>query len=380
MEAAWRPEGYCVPSPNRYRNQWLWDSCFHSLIWAHLDDGRAVVELRSALARQDPGTGFVPHITYWSRPEASLELWGRRGASSITQPPMYGHAVAELIRRGFDVPEELIDQARRGLASLLARRRGDEALVPILHPWESGCDDSPRWDDTPASDREQWKQERWDPEQWRRTKFELVKALRTDNGGWAIDSPRFRVHSCGFNALVAWNIIELARVGLHDAALATGAAEITEALSQRWDVERVTWVDGGTTPRRGAKVRTADALLGLLVDPRPEAVAELVDPRAYAGAFGVRGVHRDEPSYDPDRYWRGPSWPQLNYLLWRALRDQGAIEAARGVATSGLQGAIAARWSEYWNPDSGRGGGAQPQTWAGLAVLFGDAATSPSPS
>ena len=61
MAAHWREGGYTVPHGSVYPWQWLWDSCFHSLIWAELGDGeRAVAELANVLAVQDE-LGFVPH-------------------------------------------------------------------------------------------------------------------------------------------------------------------------------------------------------------------------------------------------------------------------------------------------------------------------------
>ena len=92
---------------------WLWDSCFHTLIWADLDrPDRAVAELGCVLELQD-GAGFVPHMGYQLDPQVPVDLWGRAGSSSITQPPMYGHAVAQLRRRGIDVPDELAREERR---------------------------------------------------------------------------------------------------------------------------------------------------------------------------------------------------------------------------------------------------------------------------
>ncbi|MEZ5227489.1 MAG: hypothetical protein R2710_12660 [Acidimicrobiales bacterium] len=41
--------------------QWLWDSCFHALVWAELDDPPSPDRVRSALADQDRAVGFVPH-------------------------------------------------------------------------------------------------------------------------------------------------------------------------------------------------------------------------------------------------------------------------------------------------------------------------------
>ncbi len=68
LERHWRPPGFCVPNATTYPWQWLWDSCFHAVCWAHLGEGgRAVAELGNVLAHQ-AADGFVPHLTYWDGP------------------------------------------------------------------------------------------------------------------------------------------------------------------------------------------------------------------------------------------------------------------------------------------------------------------------
>ncbi len=361
MEEAWRDEGFCVPNAGVYPFQWLWDSCFHALVWAELGDPRALIEIRAALANQDPDTGFVPHLTYWARPDHHASFWGRPLTSSITQPPMYGHALARLVDHGVAIDDDTFARSQAGLRHLLARRRTGESLVPVFHPWETGCDDSPRWDAWAGTVSDA---DGWDGPAWKRTKGDLVEALVLDAAGSAVDSSAFRVASCGFNALVAWNIAELERIGRADVELITGAEAIRAALAARWDPELATWTD----PTPSGAVRTADALLCLLVDPRPEAIAEVADDRSFSGERGIRGVHRDEPTYDPGTYWRGGSWPQLDYLVLVALRRAGADtgDLARRCAA----GAVGSGWAEYWDADTGRGGGATPQTWTALALLF----------
>lgn len=368
LEGAWRPPGLCVPNADTYPHQWLWDSCFHAVAWHALGDDRGALELTNVLARQDP-SGFVPHMTYWHHPDLHRDFWGRSGTSIITQPPMYGHAARVLFEGAEDagrpaLTDDLSGRIAGALRHLyLDRPRTPGGLVPVLHPWETGCDDSPRWDG-----------HRHRREPWRTTKSELVAALRTgdDHGR------RFVVGSIGFNALLVWNTREYLRLpGAHRRdELASAADELAAAVTARWDGAAATWIDdvdptsdiAAHDDGRAAAIRTADTLTALLVDPRPEAFDQLADPAAFAAPYGPRGVHIDEVTYRPDVYWRGPAWPQISYLLWWAAKEGGADRVAETSARSLVAGAERSGWAEYWHPESGLGLGARPQTWAGAAL------------
>lgn len=364
LDAAWREEGFCVPNQETYPFQWLWDSCFHAVAWAELGDERGVAELESLLAHQD-ASGFVPHLTHWADPERHRTFWGQSMLSTITQPPMFGHAAAELVRRGHDVDESTLERVERGLRHLLVDRpRTPAGLVPIFHPWESGCDDSPRWD--------HWRRDDASVAAWRVTKGRLVDALVVGPEGVPIGSSEFVVGSVGFNALLVWNVRELRSLGVGD-ELTSLESELSELLADRWDPERLTWIDDGPTDRgsgaaTSAFVRTADSLLPLLVDHRPEALSQLVDDRAFGGEAGPSGVHRDEPMFDPGTYWRGGAWPQLTYLLQRAAREGGDAQVADRLAACLRFGVDESDFAEYWDPSTGEGFGACPQTWSALAI------------
>ncbi len=352
MEAHWRPDGHTVPNAGVYPWQWLWDSCFHAIIWAELGEPeRAVTELRSALSVQDE-LGFVPHIRYAGMPSPHADLWGRPTTSSITQPPMYGHAVAELGRRGIEVPDDVRDRAVQGVRFLLDhRRRTAGGLVTVVHPWETGCDDSPRWD--------HWVPDPWTVDRWFDVKGALLATVERAPGGAPLSNPSFAVAPAGFNALIAWNAREL---GLDEEA-----DELAEALAARWHPALATWVDDGPSATTSGRVRTVDALLPALVVPatheaqRVAARHALLDPTAFAASFGPPSVHRAEHAFDPRGYWRGSAWPQLTYLLWRAGIAELGPRLVSGAEHSGL--------AEHWHPDSGEGLGARPQSWTGLAIV-----------
>lgn len=358
LERSWTPYGYAVPHPGRYPHQWLWDSAFHALVWAALGDERAVQELASSLRHQGP-SGFVPHVSYDADPELHAAFWGRVGTSSITQPPMYGHAAAELLRRGFDVPEGVVAGAVAGVRFLLHGRRRVGGLVPVLHPWESGADDSPRWDD--------WFRPLDDPAVRYERKGELVASLEHGSDGAAIGNPSFAVGSAGFNGLVAFNARELAEV-TGDERLGADAEELAEALDARWDADRHTWVDSGPSADGSGRIRTLDALLPALVSSRPLPAA-LWSPAGHGTAFGPSGVHVGEPSYDPGTYWRGSAWPQLTYLLAVAADRGGDAAGAARLRVALSAGATASGLAEHWDAETGAALGAVPQSWTGLAIV-----------
>lgn len=363
LEAHWKPEGYASPNDEVYPWQWLWDSCFHAIVWAELGDGdRAVRELQSAMSTQDE-LGFVPHMNYVRDPTFHARFWRRRGASSITQPPMYGHAIAMLRERNVAVPDELEHRARLGIEFLLrVRRRDEHGLVLLAHPWETGCDDSPRWDDLCPSDG-------FDLVHWKVRKGEFVDTIDRAPNGAPLGNHAFTVASAGFNALVAFNAGELG----------IDASEVAEALDVRWDPALRTWVDAGNTAHGSGRARTIDGLLPVLVcadDGRIDlALTDALDHTAYGGAFGPAGVHRDEPTFSATTYWRGPAWPQLSYLLWIAACRRGRAQAADALARALIAGARRSCLAEYWHPDTGEGLGAIPQSWAGLAIVAAGALT-----
>lgn len=328
MEAHWRPEGFTVPHATTYPFRWLWDSCLHSVIWLALGDAdRAVRELEVALSVQEPD-GFVPHLHYVSDPAHHEPFWGRPSVSTISQPPVAGHAVATLERAGVPVPAGLRERAERAVSWWWRERRHPSGLVAVRHPWETGCDDSPRFDHWGAAD----------PSRWFDVKGELVAS-----GGDGFDCA-----PVGLSAMVAWDAREL---GLDP------PAGLLDAIGSRWDGERGTWVDAGDAAATSGRTRTLDGLLPLLVVPDPGVPVD-----DYLAPFGPRGVHPDEPAYEPDRYWRGGVWPPLAYLLWRAGVRELAAPTVAGADASGL--------AEWWHPETGAPGGAVPQSWAALTVLM----------
>ncbi|MEQ3549192.1 hypothetical protein WIS52_01810 [Pseudonocardia nematodicida] len=365
--------GYCVPNPDTYPHLWLWDSCFHAVVWARLGDPRAARELDEVLAGQLPG-GMVPHMRYGAEgPDAWLGPLP--GTSSITQPPVFGHAARALADQGVAVSADTLEKARRGLDWLWEHRRTDDDLLFIVHPWEAGNDHSPRWDGWGGPGRTPADYDRAARSQWNK---DLMGAVSFDDAGAAVWSSRFVAAPAGFNAYSAFAMAELAQV-TGDDELAGRARRIAAAMDARlWDPAQNLWNDlalvGGAEDGGTGDIPASDGVMGALVTADGEkaqaALRQLREPERFGAPFGPANVARTHPSYDPRSYWRGPAWPQLSYLFGIALRRWGldadadeVVRAARAVAERG-------EWPEYWDPETGDALGAAPQSWTALAAAM----------
>lgn len=375
LELHWRADhGWTVPNAHTYPHLWLWDSAFHAIAWARLGDERAITEL-SALLGGQVADGLVPHMQYGpGGPDTYLGPLADR--SSITQPPMYGHAIATLSAAGIEIPKELLDRATTALGWLWEHRRDPQTgLIMIVHPWEAGNDHSPRWDGWGAPGRTKADYVQKVRSGWNK---ELLHACQFDDDGAAVWSDIFVAAPAGFNAYVAWNMRELASV-TGDAALLERAGELAAAIDQHlWNDQTGVWDDRCIVGGDGETVHTpiSDGVMPALVTASDEraarALSALRDPALFGGTpYGPTNVSQSAAAYDPDAYWRGAAWPNMSYLLWVAAQRRGEQDLADEIAEQTRAGAVASGWAEYWNPHNGTGHGAAPQSWTSLVATMG---------
>ena len=288
--------------------------------------------------------------------------------SSFTQPPVYARALQVASDAGFSPSAELLDGARRALEALWRDRLRDELLV-IVHPWEAGTDDSPRWDSWVGSSA--WSRRVW-------TAFDRALLSRTvfAPDGQAIDNPDFVVAAASFNAIAADAAVTFGEL-VGDASWVARGRALAAALDARaWDDGEQLWCDvayvgGGTSVR----IPTMDAVLpALCTDDTARAASaalqQLTDADRFGAHYGPRFVPATQPTYQPSQYWRGGTWPQLNYLAWLAATRCGETEVATTLAATTKASCLRAGFAEYWNPETGRGLGARPQTWAAVAAAM----------
>ena len=101
----------------------------------------------------------------------------------------------------------------------------------------------------------------------------------------------------------------------------------------------------------------------------------LANPDEYAPDETVRyrltTTSRREPAWDGRRYWRGPVWIILNWLVADGLRRYGYDDLAKALVRDSMALMSHAGFREYYDPRDGAGLGSTDFSWsAALALEF----------
>jgi len=400
---------WTVPSRTQYPHQWNWDSAFISLGLATFDWDRAVVEIESMLAARWR-EGMVPHLRYdpahvfdyspgpdrWPVAQTHVAEPGI-ATSGITNPPVLVSA-AFLAGRRQTVRQRRLAFWRRAFPALCGfveylardRRLPGAPLVAIVHPWESGWDNSPRWDHLRAAGlRPSRPLSRLDTEHVpvadRPTDadyagylalIDLLEAADYDIGGFKASSP-FCVYDVLMDALwyrAACDLNEIAsELGeeqpVADACLREFAAAFEEF---HWDADLGLYVDWDCVSSRRISRPTAAglaALAGGLVSGDRAREAWQLYRRMQAGALAVCTVPPTDPAFEARRYWRGPVWAHINWLVVDGMERSGLKGEAAELRRETLDLIRRSGFAEYFDPITGTACGADAFSWTAALAL-----------
>ena len=355
-----------------YANQYLWDSCFHAIIWRWIDPQKAQAELLSLISRQveeGPDAGMIPHCNYWRN--GGGWLWSQPERSSLTHPPLIAVAANLVFEHSHD---------REFLTAIYSKvekyhnwfdRRRDpdkDGLVCIIHPWEAGGDAPPRWDSFLGLDA-------YIPEAGREARIKMVEELiRYDYDPLAlVQNGCFHVESLEINGIRAADLEAMA-----DIAMILDKPEEAAKWLRRVDVVRNGFrsrmiVDGLPYDLDGVEEKPIlQANAGQFVTlfgglPTYEQAQQLVDQLRETNfwtAFPVANTPTDSPEYAPEHYWRGNVWPCLNWLIYQGLRRYGFHDIADELSARSFALLEQSGFWEYYHPETGAGLGGQDFSWA----------------
>lgn len=331
-----------TPSMIHYVGVWQWDAFFHALAYRHVEKHLAHDQLRIVLDHQRED-GMIPDAIH---DEGAVTHLDHPIDADVTKPPLIAWAAYKLYEHDGDREflDEIYEPVVRWNNWWFENNDVDgNGLCEYHHPYSSGLDDSPLWDE-----------------------------------GMPVESP-------DLNTYLYLQQESLARISavigkMEDVEMWRGRAE---AMARRlielaWDEEHgFFWAR-----RQGVRVpvRTPFNLFPLITGQMPPAIADrlvahLTDERQFWSRYPVPTVAMDDPKFDPLKMWRGPTWVNVNYLLIEGLQRSGYMDLARELRRRTLD-LICCRDDiyEYYHPMTGENPPAAASMFGWSSAVFIDLA------
>jgi glycogen debranching enzyme len=309
-----------LPSKIHYVGVWQWDQVFHALAYRHVDTQLAEDQLRIFLDHQRDD-GMLPDAIH---DEGLIFHLTKPVEADVTKPPLMAWAALKLYEQSanLDFLAEIYQPVTRWDEWWTTYNRSADGLCEYRHPFSSGLDDSPLWDQgMPVVSP--------DLNSYLVIEFDSLARIAELLGDTEA-AKRFRVTSDALlNGMIAhlWDDDSGIFRALHDGKplntltplsllpLHTGRlpAPITERLAKQVTNESLFW-----TPHPLSTVAASDA------------------------------------AFDRAQMWRGPVWINMNYFVVEALKRNGLHEQAAELRRKTL--ALVTQHNdiyEYYDPITG---------------------------
>jgi len=275
----------CFPNRSSYASHYLWDSCFISLGLSLFNHRIAADGLRILAENQEPD-GKIPQFT--------CATWHRPGES---QPPLIGWAAWRLYEKFGDetLLRDLYAPLTRFVEWWLANRDEDkDGLMEYSDAFESGWDDSPRFDDG---------------------KIEAVE----------LNSFLYR------EMMILSKIASLMGKPDESAKWRNNADELGKRiLAGLYDREDGIFYDRLFDSHKFVRIQTpasfAPPWCGVPMerDAAKKMIERyLLNPDYLFGPYPFPTVAYNHPKCLSDKWWRGPIWPNMAWMCTEVLRAYG---------------------------------------------------------
>ena len=308
------------PSKIHYVGVWHWDQFFHALAYRHVDAQLAEDQLRIFLDHQR-ADGMIPDAIH---DEGMVDHLTFPVDGDVTKPPLIAWTALKLYEQSGrrDFIEEVYEPIQRWHNWWVNYNSDKSGLYEYHHPFSSGLDDSPLWD-------------------------EGLPVVAPDLNTYLV----MQQESLGRMAEILGQSADAQRYR-------QGAENLTKLMIDvLWDEQK--GVFHALYQGRRVPVFSLFHLLPIFTGRLPETInrrliAHLTDPAKFWTDWPLPTVAIDDPAFDEMQMWRGPTWANVNYLFVDALRRVGQPQLADDLARKTLD--MIMRHPdiyEYYNPCTG---------------------------
>ncbi len=410
-----------IPAQGLYPHRVLWDSCFAAIGLSHYDVKKAQLQINSFLEAQW-SNGMIPHIIFNPQPKYwwDRHIWRSKisplskhaiATSGITQPPMFAEAVVRIGERLNESQRnswyEQIFSRLVAYHSWLYSERNPEGrgLITLIHPWEPGLDNTPPWLVSLRHHHAPWwiNMITWlkfdkvadhfrfdaryvDPSE-RSTTYEALRlydALRKIRRN-KYDSKKIMPKSTFAIEDIVFNSIFIRANSLLKEIAAIINQELPEELLKNialtetnfkefWDKEDDKYYSRNQKYGNFLKEDSIGSLMplysGVISESRAKQLYErLINKDDFNTPYPLPSVPISSPWFKPMRYWQGPSWININWLLIDGLKRYGFIEEARILSNKSIAMVRDNGFYEYFNPQSGEPAGVVNFSWTAALII-----------
>tara|TARA_B100000700_G_scaffold226214_2_gene249599 strand:- start:40 stop:1296 length:1257 start_codon:yes stop_codon:yes gene_type:complete len=398
-----RRSGYTLPTNNElYPAQWNWDSAFISLGYSYFNMEYAIEELEKLVSGQWED-GMIPHILFHDNDESYFpnhKTWGcgnKIPSSGITQPPIIVTVIKKIVDQNkldqsqMKRIESIIKKLKKYLDWFYNYRDTSKiGLVSIIHPWESGLDNSPIWDSSLDKVKidENLSYERRDLNVSRSSNRPLKKDYdgyitllnqfkkNKYNPSKIVSDSMFNVIDIGFNSILiraTKDLIELAKkFNLNFADLENKILKSEESLIKFYKDKDQSFF---SYDFKNHKLINVDAISNYFIlfanlqnqDINNRVINKLKKYNSQKEYFFTT-VNPKDKTFEETRYWRGPVWINSNWIIYQGLKNKD-IKFAKLVKKITLKLLEEKNFHEYYNYTNGACLGANNFSWSAALYL-----------
>ena len=398
-----RRSGYTLPTNNKlYPAQWNWDSAFIALGYSYFNLNFALSEITTLLKGQWKD-GMIPHILFHDKntkyfPNHTVWNCGYKIASSgITQPPIIISILKQIIdnnkinKKQEDKIIEIVKKLKKYLKWFIKFRDPKKnGLISILHPWESGYDNSSIWDEPMSRVKveKDLKYKRGDikvvnPDQRPVNKdydryVTIKNHLKANkyNPAKLYKISKFNVIDIGFNSIFLRAlkdlIILLKRYNMNSSDLTKYAKKSEKHVIKLFNKKKNIFYAYDIRNKKKISVPSITNFFILYANINNDLLNKKIIKNLKNFNKGKKyifsSIRPDHKSFEEKRYWRGPIWINCNWIIYQGLKNKDKL-FSNYIKKKTIDLINKKGFYEYYSCKNGKAMGAYNFSWSAALYL-----------